>query len=81
MQVGELIVCNFKVKGKSPAASLINRRSGASCRVSDGASSLGRKVRPKSANISPVRHARDLLVSPPTVGGRASAGKSNILVC
>ena len=70
------------MKGKSPAASLINRRTGAAAgRVSaDGAASLGRKVRPKSANISPVRHSRDL-VSPPTLGGRASAGildKTNI---
>lgn len=44
-----------QVKGKSPAASLICRRNS---RPTDGMASVGRKTRPKSANISPVRGSR-----------------------
>ena len=42
-----------QVKGKSPAASLINRRNNRPSM--DGITSMGRKTRPKSANISPAR--------------------------
>jgi len=69
-----------EAKGRSPAASLISKRSGGGSRYTSDSSfstSLGRthRNRPKSANISPNR--QDKVISPPTLcGGRRSSGVS-----
>ena len=58
-------------KGRSPAASIISKRSAASRYSSDVSASLGRmnRNRPKSANMSP---SRPDLRSPPSVSSRRS---------
>ena len=62
-------------KGRSPAASIISRRSATSRYSTDVSASLGRtnRNRPKSANISPSR--RDVR-SPPSTSGRRSTAVS-----
>jgi len=77
---------NKQVKGRSPAASLINRRNSRQPdnpsnnstinRRSECRSSINRKSRPKSANISPVRGARRDIVSPISSYRQKSSGVS-----
>jgi hypothetical protein len=70
-------------KGRSPAASIINKRTAASRYSSDVSASLGRltRNRPKSANMSP---SRPDLRSPPSLGGggrRSQAGSRSPSSC